>query len=269
MTDHPAFDVDRILRDTFAAEVDYYPTVTSTSDLARHRASQETLPRSPFLVLAPEQTAGRGRLQREWWSAPGALTFSLMIRDPFPDLPRRRWPTVSLTSALAVIEALDRRLPAPKPHLRWPNDIYVAEQKLCGILPELIEVGGASWLILGIGINVNNSAAAAPPEIQQLACSLVDLTATEHELTDVLVDVLEALERHLARLREDDVRLADEWQTRCGQQGATLTVGRGSDKFTGTCAGIDREGRLLLDTESGRQAFDSGTVLSHVSRASS
>src|SRR5207247_1705002 len=111
--------------------------------------------------LTERQTAGRGRGSNRWWTADGALTFSLVLEAPPDRLPPSRWPQVALVAGIAVCEAL--QTPAPRAALRvkWPNDVYLADGKICGILSESIP-GWRDRLVVGIGVNVNNRVKSGP-----------------------------------------------------------------------------------------------------------
>ena len=114
---------------------------------------------SPSLVLTCEQTAGRGRKGNAWWSSTGALTFTLVVNaDELPMSSERR-PMISLATGLAVRDALQTHLPEQEFSLKWPNDVFTGEQKICGILVEQHSIADRQAVLIGIGINVNNSLA--------------------------------------------------------------------------------------------------------------
>jgi len=104
-------------------------------------------------IIAREQTDGRGRLDRTWQSPKdGGLYFSIILR---PQLEINAWPLLGLMAALAVSDALTKAC-GLHADIKWPNDIYVAERKLCGILAETVETDMGMAAILGIGINLND-----------------------------------------------------------------------------------------------------------------
>lgn len=242
----------------------------STNDRALQLAAQTDLP-TPLLVLAEEQTAGRGRGSHRWWSQPGALTFSLVL-DAAALQPRpEHWPRVSLTAAVAVCEVLESLVPHLSCGIRWPNDVVLAGRKICGILPELaqppreprnriIEPPLPARLVLGVGVNVNNSLAAAPPDVRAIGTSLFDLTGDCYDLTDLLVQVLERLSRGLIALAKGDPQLARVWAQRCVLQGRTIELQTGPTQVRGICKGIDLEGALVLHTPRGRERSFGGVV---------
>jgi len=276
MTD---FDQNRIIAETFVAEVRYHETVDSTNDAAFRVCEAEDFA-TPMLVVTGQQTAGRGRGANQWWSADGALTFSLIIRPEDLGLAERAWPQASLTTGLAVCLALSELAPRREVLLKWPNDVHLDQRKICGVL---VEVGPrpTGTLVLGIGVNVNNSFRDAPEDLQSTvtsaraeprppgfapenllstATSMVDATHKKYSLNDVLIGILQHLERQLARLSCGDPSLADEWQQRCALLGRTLEIDAGSGRTTGVCQGIDRDGALVLLTEGGPSRFFGGVV---------
>jgi len=179
------FDSARIVRESFVQQVRYHETIDSTNDDALEFCRNNPCP-VPLLVVTSRQTAGRGRSSNQWWSTTGALTCSLVIRPDDFGIAEREWPKASLTTGLSICLALDTLAGEQEVSLKWPNDVWMNRRKICGIL---IEVGGrrpAPTLVIGIGINVNNSFSGAPDELREIATSLVDTTGTVFDLTEVL-----------------------------------------------------------------------------------
>ena len=252
-------DSARIVRESFVQQVRSHETIASTNDDALEFCRNKPCP-VPLLVVTSRQTAGRGRGSNRWWSSAGALTFSLVIQPAHFGILERQWPKASLTTGLSICRALDSLAGRQEVTLKWPNDVWMNGRKICGIL---IEVGGRrppTTLVIGIGINVNNSFAGAPDELPGIATSLVDTTGTMFDLTEVLVVVLRELERQLARLRDDDPGLAMEWQARCALRGRSLELESGRQRVQGTCLGIDADGALRLQTSVGQERFFGGVV---------
>jgi BirA family biotin operon repressor/biotin-[acetyl-CoA-carboxylase] ligase len=230
----------------------------STNDRAMKLARDSNV-LLPFLVLCDQQTAGRGRGGNHWWSSDGALTFSLVVETGSVSI-RADHPTcVSLSAGVAVCETLLELVPFEKIGLKWPNDVYLDGKKVCGILTESPSPKSGR-LVIGIGINVNNSLSTAPAELQSLATSLFDVTRKQYELTGLLVRMIQHLENQITTLQRDDSQLVESWQQFCVLQGRNLTINLGSDQVTGICSGIDTEGHLVLQTEAGPRHFPSGVV---------
>jgi len=252
------FDLERIIADTFIEQVQYHETIDSTSTAALTTSGQADL-QLPLLVLAGQQTAGRGRGSNTWWSATGSLTFSLLLDPTTLGLVQRDWPRASLSTGLAICLALDELLGTPSCSLKWPNDVLLNDRKISGIL---LEAGAATAgnLVIGIGINVNNSFRDAPAPLPATATSLVDSVNQNFSLEKVLIRVLQELARQLDRLANQDTTLATDWQQRSALNGRTLEVVTEKHTRQGICQGIDQHGALILETMEGPVQIFTGQV---------
>lgn len=143
--------------------------------------------------------------------------------------------------------------------LRWPNDVYVLGRKICGILVE-VPPRRNDRLVVGIGLNVNNSVQHAPPEVASSATSLRDVAGYSLPLSHVLTRVLCQFMHHYAALAQGDLALAHQWQEWCMLTGSQVRVETGQRKTEGVCGGIADNGALLIDTPHGREQCLSGTV---------
>jgi BirA family biotin operon repressor/biotin-[acetyl-CoA-carboxylase] ligase len=208
---------------------------TSTNDRARELA-QAGAPHGT-LVTAGEQSAGRGR-QGRTWSAPAgrALLMSLVLRDPPTLLP--------LVAGVAVAEVA-----GPDARVKWPNDVLVDDRKVAGILAEGRPQDG--WAVLGIGINVALRVEDLPPELHATAGTLGRSPA---DVEPTLARLLDALERALAL---DGGELLARYRERDALRGREIAWGDAS----GVAAGIDGEGRLVVELAGGgRTALSAGEV---------
>ncbi len=210
-------------------------TLDVAHDLARHGAPAGTL------VIADEQTAGRGRHGRRWTSAPGAGLWLTLVERP-ADV--RALDVMSLRVGVAVAQALDE-LAAGRIHLKWPNDLYVAGRKLAGILIETRWRGTApEWVAIGLGVNVRT------PDVDTatgLAPGATRLAALER-----LVPALRAAASRTGHL--DDGELAD-WRAR------DVAVGRdATEPGHGVVQGINAAGELLLSADGRITAYRSGSL---------
>ena len=133
-----------------------------------------THPALPALVYAERQVAGRGRGGNQWQSSRGSLTFTLLEDFARVGLPLSQHPAASLITALAVADACESMLPCTAVQVKWPNDVYVGERKLAGILIESA-ASQPNVHVIGIGINVNNAIDAADESVRQLAISMAGI----------------------------------------------------------------------------------------------
>lgn len=254
-------DADRILRESFVKRMEHHGSLASTNDRAVEcaRAGSDHL---PLLIVADQQTAGRGRGANRWWTGHGSLAMSLLVDAALVGADRQRSPLVALAVALTVVDTVQPLLPSHRVGIHWPNDVMVcdgvaADRKVAGIL---VEVLPDRRHIVGIGLNTNNTLADAPPELRETACTIGDLTAKQLDHTVVLVALLECLERDFAQLRAGATGVAERVNALCLQRGRLLTVDSGGNKTAGRCQGIAGDGALVLDMPAGLQRFVSGVV---------
>jgi BirA family transcriptional regulator, biotin operon repressor / biotin---[acetyl-CoA-carboxylase] ligase len=207
----------------------------STNDRARDLAAAGA-PHGT-LVTAAAQSAGRGRQGRAWSAPPGhALLMSLVLRDAHPLLP--------LAAAVAVAEAI-----GDDARIKWPNDVLLSDRKVAGILAEGRPQEG--WAVLGIGVNVAVRVDDLPPDLHATAATLGREPA---EVEPFLALLLAALTRSLTL---PPTELLDAWRARDALLGRQISWSAGS----GTAAGIDGEGRLVVELpDGGRTALDAGEV---------
>lgn len=252
-------DLERVVTETFVGQVDYHTELASTNNRGLELAREQGEIPIATLVLTERQTAGRGRGKNRWWSGQGGLVFSVLVDCGALKLPASRWPTISLTTGLAVCDAIEKTIEVCDAKLKWPNDVYLRGCKACGILVEAPDSRRAR-VIIGIGINVNNIAALAPLELRGHAISLSDIAQQTVEPTDVLIQVLRQLAERLASLARGTQDLRRDWQARCLLTGQSVEIDLDTRHLIGVCHGIDDDGALVLETEFGIERCLSGTV---------
>ena len=244
----------RIVEATFLAGCELSDETDSTNDdcLAALRSGQ--IKQHPWLFVANHQRRGRGRSGNSWWSAPGALTFSISVSLEDP----ANQSLLSLLSAVACCDALEKVAGCSQLEIKWPNDIYCQGRKLAGILIESPAVG--EMLVLGIGINLNNSTRQAPEEIARQAIAVADITGTTVSPESVLTGVLREIELLLASLRTNSPSIADQWRARCMLKGRTVGVRNGDLLVQGVCQGIDDLGHLVVMNQGEATTLASGSI---------
>ncbi|HEY4309015.1 MAG TPA: biotin--[acetyl-CoA-carboxylase] ligase [Pirellulales bacterium] len=250
-------DVQRLQRECLVSHVEHYATLTSTNDRARDIALD--LPADEMaLVIADEQTVGRGRGANRWWTGAGSLACSLVFDPAAQGIKRQHFPLISLATAVAIVDAVRPTLPPGQLGLHWPNDVFAAGRKLAGILIEGLPNGKH---VLGIGVNVNNRVADAPAELRERATSLADLTRREHSRTDVLVELLGRLWPNLGQLAANSAEVGRRADRACLQHGRPLVLQSGDRQVAGTCVKVADDGALVLRTERGEEKFYSGVLI--------
>jgi BirA family biotin operon repressor/biotin-[acetyl-CoA-carboxylase] ligase len=215
----------------------YEPVVGSTMDVAREAARAGAA--HGFVVVADEQTAGRGRFGRRWVAPAGAnLTFTILVR---PD--RSRLERLSVLAALAVGDGVQDATDL-RSRFKWPNDVQVDGRKLAGILVES-ELDGEqpAFALVGIGLNVNADTAGGD-EIREIAVSIRDLLGAETEREAVLAAVLRAFGRWYD---EDDARaVIGAWSERLVTLGQQVRVSFAGQVEEGLAESVTAAGALLL-----------------------
>ncbi len=229
-------------------EILHFDSLPSTNLEAAKRA----LDGAPegLVVVADEQTAGRGRLGRHWASPKGAgLYFSVVLR---PDLDPARWPLITFAAALAVHDAVLEHCGLTT-DIKWPNDIMAFDKKLCGILAETVDTKMGGPLVLGIGLNLSSTSFSE--ELSQTATSLESLTGKTPNREVVLQAILVSFQKRYAELRgaEGWRRVINEWSKRSSYAfGKRIRVENEHENFEGTSRGLESDGALRLETESGQ-----------------
>lgn len=232
-------------------EVQVLEEVGSTNTEAKARLAHSAKP--PFLLLAESQTEGRGRLGRSFCSPRQAGLYMSLALDAsrFPEAAL----SVTAAAAVAVCLAIESLTPL-RPQIKWVNDVYLGDKKLCGILTEgVLAPTDARLKAMVIGIGVNCNAALLPPEVEAIATSLeqagawVDRNCLAAAICDRLWELYQGLPQKtwLAPYR------ARFW---LDQKAVTCTIG---DRIlSGIALGIDDSGALLVATEEGTHRLFSG-----------
>jgi len=217
---------------------------SSTNDVARKQARKGA--RGGFLVAASRQTKGRGRLGRSWESPPDrGLYVSILLR---PDLPMTEAGKLTILSSVATVDAVET-VAGLRPQIKWPNDLIIGKRKLAGLLIETEPKGKRlAFAVIGIGLNVRQDTGDFSPEVRRQATSLYLATGQLYRRADLLVALLQALERRLSR-PFDEAREAWTASSLTLGQRVTLTTVRG--RKHGQAMGLDESGALLLRGDSG------------------
>ena len=219
---------------------------STNTEAARQAASGAA---EGLCVVAREQTAGRGRRQRAWASPKDAgLYFSVVLR---PRLDPAAWPLLTFAAALAARDAL-RDSCALETDIKWPNDLLSGGRKLCGILAEAVETGRGRACVLGIGINL--TAHAYPPELRGVATSVEEAAGTPPNREALLTVLVRELARRYGQLHgpggaADTVRAWAESSSYAAGRRVRVTLG--DETFEGTTRGVEPDGALRVETETG------------------
>ena len=233
-------------RTRFGAPRRHYRITDSTNERARELVAAGAP--GGTTVTAGEQTAGRGRRGRQWAAPPGKAVLCSAVLTPL-DV---RHALLPLAAPLAVCEAVESLAPL-RCRVKWPNDVWVDERKLAGIL---IEAQPPAWAVIGIGLNVSIEPDEFPADLRQPATSVGNGVSTEEALTALC-------EKLGVWVDADRDRVLAEFRARDALRGREIGwVGTGSEgqDGTGVADGIDDRGNLMVSAEGERLALGSGEV---------
>ena len=204
-----------------------------------------------LVVFAESQTHGRGRMGRRWSSPAGkGLWFSFLLR---PRLAPGECTQLTAATATALVRAIQDKTNI-SPEITWPNDLMIQGKKVAGILTEMsAELDNVRHVIVGIGIDVNQTASEFPAEIQSTATSLKLATGKNISRTDLAITILRELDQDYSRIvRGKFSDVADEWASRCSTLGKQVKIIVGRRRIIGRAEALDESGALLIRTEHGR-----------------
>ncbi len=214
-----------------------YPSLPSTNELAKEEARRGAV--EGTVVVAEEQTAGKGRLKRAWLSPRGSVSLSVILYPGLDHLPY-----LIMLASLAVVRSVEA-VTGLRPQVKWPNDVLVKGKKVCGILVESEVRGNAvGYAIIGIGINVNLRLSDFP-EILPIATSLSQELGRELSLVDLIRRLLVEVEGLYLTL-EAGGSIYEEWRDSLVTLGKEVCVASGKARYSGIAEAVTRDGSLLL-----------------------
>ncbi len=221
----------------------YYPSATSTMDIARVEA-QKNSPEGT-VVVADEQTAGRGRAQRAWLTPKGSsIALSVIL---YPDV--RRLPYLIMVASLAVARSI-RAVTGLKPQIKWPNDVLLNGKKVSGILIENGICGNTiSYAVIGIGVNVNLNCSGIP-EISQIATSLSDETGKPVSRLAIIRNMLTEMEKLYTSLNSQNT-VFEEWRDSLITLGKRVKATSADTVYEGIAESVAPDGILSIRTGNG------------------
>lgn len=230
-------------------EIHVFKETASTNDVVEKLARDGA--KEGVVVFAESQSRGRGRLGRKWHSPAGqGLYFSVLLRPRLRPLEATQFTVVAATALVRAIEAIT----SVRPTIKWPNDLLVEGRKIAGVLTELsAELDTIKYLILGIGLDVNQTTGDFPPELRGIATSLRIAGGHSVPRPELATRILNELDADYARVRRGQFdEVADEWEARCTTIGRNVAIRIGDRVIQGCAESLDDDGALLLRTQHGR-----------------
>jgi BirA family transcriptional regulator, biotin operon repressor / biotin---[acetyl-CoA-carboxylase] ligase len=229
--------------------VHYEESVESTQKIA-HLLAYEDAPEGT-VIIAEEQLSGRGRMDRKWHSPKyTGIWMSIILR---PNIPLPKAPQLTLLAAVAIVRAIED-LTGLLPEIKWPNDILIKGKKVTGILTELeAEADRINSIIIGIGINVNQTKDDFPSELQQIATSLSLEKGEKVARADLIKGIFINLEKlYLLYLEEGFLPIKLLWESYAISIGKNITARTLTHSIIGKAQGITDDGVLIIEDEQGK-----------------
>jgi len=242
-------------------EIYYFPELKSTNIIAKEKALHraEGIDEGT-LIIAERQSAGKGRLGREWFSPVGGTWLSIIL---YPQLSPSYISRITLMTAVAAVKAI-KVCTQIESQIKWPNDILINEKKVCGILTEMsAELDIINWVVVGIGINVNVDRRDFPEDIQENTISLKEASGKEVLRVKLVQTFLQEFEKYYEILkRREFSSVLKEWKLYSHTLGKKIRVDIGGRIIKGEAVDINEEGALILKKEDGELVeIISGTIV--------
>ncbi len=230
-------------------DIRVFEETTSTNDIVEKLAHDGV--REGVVVFAESQSKGRGRLGRKWVSPPRrGLWFSVLLR---PQIRIAAVTQLTIAAATALFRAISAQTGVAV-EIKWPNDIMVRGKKVAGILTELsAELDEVKYIILGIGVDVNLTAAELPADLRKIATSLKIESGVHQNRAELVVKILQELDYDYHRICSGQFEaVADEWEKNCTTIGHRVAIHIGDRRIQGHAESLDTDGALLVRTQHGQ-----------------
>ena len=234
--------------------MEIHESIASTNTRAKELAAKGA-PHG-FLVAADTQSGGRGRFGRPFFSPERAgIYISFILR---PRMPAEKAVMITSMAAVAVAQAIEALADADV-KIKWVNDLYISDRKVCGILSEAsmdFESGQLEYVVLGIGVNVGRI--GFPEELRNIATSIFNETGAAVSRNRLIAEIANQLETLWDGL--ETASFMDEFRSRSNVIGRQVAVLRGSERFEAVAVDIDDQGRLVVRTDAGLEYLGSGEI---------
>ncbi len=234
-----------------------FHSVKSTNDIASQLAAGGA--DEGVVVTSEKQTLGRGRLGRSWHSPEKVGAYlSIVLR---PKIPPDSAPGLSIMTALAAAETFEKYCP-DKVKIKWPNDILLGNRKIAGVLTELFTKNNKiDYVVVGIGINVNQKAQDFPQSLRKIATSLRQVSGKKINRAELTAEFLKHFEKeYKSYLKSQLAGSLKRIRSYSSLLNKTLTLKSGADKITGRAVDIDKTGALIIETRGKKVTVSGGEV---------
>ena len=240
------------------SEVVFLPEINSTNDLIKKYLMNDV--HEGLVVVAESQTGGRGRMGRVWHSPPETGIYLSALLKPNLEPGHLSFITLlaGISAALTINEFSNQHT-----DLKWPNDILINEKKVCGLLCEMVKKQGEpSCVIIGIGINVNQTLEQFPDDLKNIATSIRMINGLPIDRLAVIQSFLTNLDHeYQTYLAEGERSVIRKWSLNTQLFGKKVSIRHGPNVTTGLAMRLDELGRLVLLLDNGcAESFDSGEL---------
>jgi len=238
-----------------------YNSVLSTNNIAKHLANEGL--QGKTVILSNEQTKGRGRFNRSFYSKKSCgIYMSVILR---PKLTPSKTNLITIVAAIAVCKAIESLYPI-KPQIKWTNDILINGKKVCGILTELAteaESDLTQFVVLGIGINVNNNIEDFPQEIRDISTSLKMESGKNINRSRLIAKIILELDKLIENFYflKNQAELIEQYKSYLCMLGENITIIRGETKINAKALDINKNAALVVQYDNGKiETINSGEI---------
>ncbi|MGX8791143.1 biotin--[acetyl-CoA-carboxylase] ligase [Oceanobacillus sp. M60] len=221
---------------------------TPSTQIIGHEAARDNAP-DGTIIIAEEQTAGRGRMKKNWFSDKEGLWATLLLRPPIPP---NKASELTLLTAVALRKALHQLTGLPI-GIKWPNDLLIGDKKLCGILTEMQgEQDRINYVLIGIGLNVNQDEASWDASIRDIATSLKRESGNSWDKIKIVQTILKHFENtYEMYLNYGFKAIKSEWEEHAFKIDKNIKIKTFHEEWTGRFLGITDEGALIVESAEG------------------
>ncbi|MGX7024285.1 biotin--[acetyl-CoA-carboxylase] ligase [Vagococcus hydrophili] len=250
--------VENLSTKELSSDIFYFDVIDSTNKKAKELAMLGA--KHGTLVVSNEQTAGKGRYGRSFESPKDSgIYMSLILR---PQELSYSDPTIITAYAAVIVSETIEELTGKKIGIKWVNDLFYQDKKVCGILTEAVtdfESGQIEWIVLGMGINISTSEAIFSEEVRNKAGAIFNENETAVNRNQLVAKLLEGLLKRHVQLSKSE--LMSEYKNKSIVLDKKVMIQQGQDSYMVRITDIDEEGQLIIETESGKErAFNSGEI---------
>jgi BirA family transcriptional regulator, biotin operon repressor / biotin---[acetyl-CoA-carboxylase] ligase len=242
------YEIKRNLYTDFIGQnILFFKEVDSTNEVAKNLAAEGA--KEGTLVMAESQKKGKGRRGKKWVSPSGGIWMTIILR---PDIPPEIAPHLTLVTGVAVAETLDKEC-SIEVGIKWPNDILIGDKKVCGILTELSTGrGNLSYVVVGIGIDLNVDVDGFPPDLREGATSLKLELNREIHGAELVQRFLQNFETRYKQFNQDGFNdILKDWRKFSKTIGSYVEIHKKGRIVRGEAVGINHDGVLILEQDDG------------------